>query len=72
METTALPLVLRENRVLALPDDVAGLEDPVLGSFRPAPDRGRFRNRLAKSSYRMARKGYWRPSGSPGNRRDFS
>ena len=27
MESTALPLVLRENRVLALPDDVADLED---------------------------------------------
>jgi PAS domain S-box-containing protein len=31
VESSALPLVLRENRVLALPDDVSGLEDSEFG-----------------------------------------
>jgi PAS domain S-box-containing protein len=31
VESTALPLVLRENRVLALPDDVADLDDSEMG-----------------------------------------
>ncbi|HSZ77976.1 MAG TPA: SpoIIE family protein phosphatase [Chthoniobacterales bacterium] len=35
VETTTLPLVLRENRVLALPDDVAGLEENGVGELSP-------------------------------------
>jgi PAS domain S-box-containing protein len=32
VESTALPLVLRENRVLALPDDIASLEESAVGT----------------------------------------
>jgi PAS domain S-box-containing protein len=39
VESNSLPLVLRENRVLALPDDVAGLEDSDVGRAL-SPDAG--------------------------------